>query len=147
MAPPVSAAGPEFPLFGDVPRWLEPPSFLGSWLTGGEWPDGPGGDPRALAPVRADELPALAPEGDLDSLRGALERQIRKCASLDPGLEWHFSGRVMRLREWCQDTASVILEIAARAPDMTALWEEARGRLDWYRSTGSDGQGAVMFTG
>lgn len=103
-------------------------------------------EPTMVA-VSASELPTIPSDGDIASFRRAIQRQLIECAKGDLTQKWNFAGRSVTRKEWCIDTGNAFLELTTRSGSWSELLSLARDRMDWFKTTGRDGQGNSMFTG
>ncbi|MBI2606051.1 MAG: MltA domain-containing protein [Deltaproteobacteria bacterium] len=101
----------------------------------------------SLVHVEADALPALTPDGDLSSFKTTLEREVAGCREQGERRTLMFEGRKLNLKQWCVETGVAMAKLAGECKDFAEFWARAKTEFDWYKSKGSDGNGAVMFTG
>ena len=97
--------------------------------------------------ISPSELPLIIPDGNMDGLKTALRRQIVRCQKQNPDIKWKFGQRLVSRKEWCIETNRAMLELAKDADSFEKLWGRAKEHFHWYRSTGSDGNGQIFFTG
>ncbi len=101
----------------------------------------------ALMRVKTDALPALTPDGDLSLFKTTLEREVASCRAQREERTLMFAGRKLNLKHWCIETGDAMAKLADECKDFAEFWNRAKTEFDWYKSKGSDGNGAVMFTG
>lgn len=97
--------------------------------------------------VAASALPEIALEGDLESFKSALQRQIARCKEQDLNAKFRFGSRVVTRKKWCVETNQKFLELAQSSQDFSDLMRRARDQFEWYQTNGRDGKGEVLFTG
>jgi membrane-bound lytic murein transglycosylase A len=97
--------------------------------------------------VEASALPDVGMEGDLESFKTALQRQIDRCKSQNLNAMFRFGNRIVSRKKWCVETNQKFLELAQGATDFSDLIRKARDRFEWYQSEGRNGKGEMMFTG
>jgi membrane-bound lytic murein transglycosylase A len=97
--------------------------------------------------VAPTDLPELGMEGDLESFKTALKRQIVRCREQNLKEVFQFGDRKVTRQSWCVDSNQAFLKLAQGAKDFAELMKKARDQFDWYQSEGRDGKGEVMFTG
>jgi membrane-bound lytic murein transglycosylase A len=105
---------------------------------------------QVLREVSANELPTLLPDGDLETLRVALRRQLRSCERDNARRSQttiQFGSRSVTRREWCLGTGRAFLKLAEESADFASLYAKARNQFKWYQSAGATGAGDVRFTG
>lgn len=97
-----------------------------------------------LKKISASQLPNLAPDGDLEAFKAALQRQIDSCKQQDLKTTHIFAGRSVTRQVWCVDTNQLLLQLANTSRSFGELMDQARTLFDWYQSTGRDGKGTVL---
>jgi len=102
---------------------------------------------RSLEKISYGDLPTAALDGSLADFREAISRQVTRCLVQDLNQTWDFDGRTVTRREYCVETGNSFLKLIDQSKNFKDLIKKTKSDYDWYRSVGSDGQGAVKFTG
>ncbi len=102
---------------------------------------------NALKKISSSNLPNLIPDGSIDAFTTALKRQISRCLKQDLSKKWLFEKKWLTRQNWCVDTAQAFLAIIEKHDNFNAIWDEAKDTFDWYKSTGRNNAGDVLFTG
>jgi membrane-bound lytic murein transglycosylase A len=97
--------------------------------------------------VSVSSLPEAGMEGNLESFKTALQRQIAKCKQQDLNAKFRFGDRLVTRKKWCVDTNQRFLDLAKNVADFSELMHQARDQFEWYQTEGRDGKGEVLFTG
>ena len=103
--------------------------------------------PSVLKQIDISSLPNLAPTGNLEDFKLALKRQIDRCKNQDPETIWIFENKRIPRKTWCLKTSQAFLELANQSKTTSHLWEKAKQLFNWYKSSGNNGTGNVLYTG
>jgi len=90
-----------------------------------------------LTKVSPADLPQLI-DGDIDLLKLAIKRQIKRCKKQDPEKKWTIGKKKIPRKMWCVKTGKALLALAQDSDSMEALWKRAKYRFHWYKTRGRE---------